>query len=617
MAAISPNGKLHGIRPVENGCLERILACPWPVPRRPRPRPPVLQRLAGDDRAGERHRTVVVDPNSQPLTLVIPWTVSIPSPEPPESDCVLPRFGVLSGASRFRGIQSSEGSMTRRRHLLLPLLILAFAGGDLLALNVTLTTPLGGDAFVVEGFHGQEGISRLYSFTIDLAAARGRDVPFDALLGEEVSLDVPLPDGSVRHFNGIVSRFSAGDADIQQAHYHLDLAPKASLLMRRQTSRIFQEQTVPHIVSQILGSVPGLAFEMRLTGTYPPRNYVVQRNESDFAFISRLLEEEGIAYYFTHGTGGHVMILTDAPQGFGDLPAVHPYRPGALAPPLGVVTSWEKAQEIRSGKVTLGDRSFEIPGQDFEAQATIQESVLVGSVEHHLAAGGGDALELFEFPGGYAQRFDGVGPAGEDRSGDLAGILPEGRRLAGIRMQEEAARALEVGGKSTAPDLTAGSTISIAGLGSQFNGKYLVTGVKHNYTPSRNSSGGYTNEIRGIPTGLPYRPPRTTPKPVMPGVETAVVVALPGEEVTADKYGRVKVRFPWLPSEPGQRDDTTSGWIRVASPWAGAGTGTGSGPVIIPRVGWEVVVAFEGGDPDRPIIVGSVYNADHLPPLDQ
>jgi type VI secretion system secreted protein VgrG len=504
--------------------------------------------------------------------------------------------------------------MKRRARLMLPLLTLAFAGGDLLALNVTVTTPLGGDAFVVEGFHGQEGISSLYSFTIDLAAAPGRDVPFDALLGKDITLDVPLPDGSVRHFNGIVHRFSAGDTDIQRAHYHLDLAPKASLLMRRQTSRIFQEQTIPHIVSQILGSVPGLAFEMRLTGTYPPRNYVVQRNESDFAFISRLLEDEGIAYYFRHGSGGHVMILTDAPQGFDDLPAVHPYRPGALAPPLGIVTSWGKEQEIRSGKVTLGDHSFETPGEDYEAQATIQESVLVGSVEHHLGAGGADALGLFEFPGGYAQRFDGVGPAGEDRSGELAKILPEGRRVAAIRMQEETAQALEVGGTSTAPDLTAGSTITIAGLGSQFNGKYLVTGVKHTYTPSRNSSGGYRNEIRGIPSGLQYRPPRVMPKPVMPGVETAVVVAPPGEEVQTDKYGRVKVKFPWLPSEQGQPGDTTSCWIRVASPWAGAGTGTGSGPVIIPRVGWEVVVAFEGGDPDRPIIVGSVYNAGHLPP---
>jgi type VI secretion system secreted protein VgrG len=308
------------------------------------------------------------------------------------------------------------------------------------------------------------------------------------------------------------------------------------------------------------------------------------------------------------------MVLADSPAGAGEIPGVHVYRtPGLLPPPPGSVTAWEKSQEIRSGQVRLGDHNFELPRQDFEAQASIQPSVLAGAVEHHLGVGGAASLEQFDFPGGYAQRFDGIDSAGGEQPGELAKIQPEGDRVAAIRMQEEAARALVIHGESSAPDLAAGSLFTLGGLMAQFNGKYFVTGVTHKYSPSSGSAGGYRNEFTGIPSGLPYRPPRTTPKPVIAGIETAIVIAPPGEESQTDKFGRVKVKFPWLPGDPAG-GGSSSAWVRVASPWAGAGTGEGSGPQILPRVGWEVVVAFEEGDPDRPIIVGSVYNADHVPP---
>src|SRR6185503_2469583 len=167
----------------------------------------------------------------------------------------------------------------------------------------SLSTPLGGDPLVVEGFQGTETASTLFAFNVGFNTARGRDVPFDALLGREVT--VTVAQGTlVRHFNGIVSRISAGKLDTR-AHYSLDLAPKAWLLTRRSTSRIFEEQSVPQIVAGILRSVPGLAFDLRLTAAYPARRYVVQHNETDWDFVSRLLEEEGIYYYFTHGPAGH------------------------------------------------------------------------------------------------------------------------------------------------------------------------------------------------------------------------------------------------------------------------------------------------------------------------
>jgi type VI secretion system secreted protein VgrG len=502
--------------------------------------------------------------------------------------------------------------MTHRAPLLL-FVCLALSASAAAAQTVSVSTPLGGDPLVVEGFHGEEGAARLFSFTLDVAAARGRDIPFDTLLGQEVTVTLAQANGQARFFNGIVNRISQGKIDTR-AHYQIGLAPKAWLLTRRRNSRIFEQQSVPQIAARILGSVPGLAFDLRLTGAYPARNYVVQRNETDFDFLSRLLEDEGIWYFFTHGPGGHVMVLADAPQAAGELPGVHLYRtPGLFPPPPGSITAWDKSQEIRSGHVTLSDHSFQTPRENYEAQATIQPAVMAGAVEHHLAAGGAPGLGLFDFPGGYAQRFDGVDPGGAEQPDEMTKIQPEGDRVAAIRMQEEAARALVIHGESSAPDLAAGNLFTLGGLMAQFNGRYFVTGVTHRYGPSGSSAGGYRNEFTCIPSGLPYRPPRTTPRPVLPGLETATVIAPEGEEVHTDKYARVKVKFPWLPGDPAG-GGSSSCWIRVASPWAGAGTGTGAGPLILPRVGWEVLVAFEGGDPDRPIIVGSVYNADHLPP---
>ena len=506
--------------------------------------------------------------------------------------------------------------MTRRAAAVFLFLLLGFATGVLQAQTVSVATPLGGSPFVVEGFRGEEGTSRLFSFTLDFATERGRDVPFDAVLGKDVTVTMTLPNGRVRHFNGMVSRFSAGGIDTR-AHYSMEIAPKLWLLTRRQTSRVFEGESVPQIVARILAGIPGLQFEQRLAGAFPERRYVVQHDETDFDFISRLMEDEGIFYFFRHAPGGHVMVLGNTPQASPDLPGVYVYRTGLfLPPPPGSVTAWEKTQEIRSGRMLLRDHNFQVPGEDFEAVATIQASVLAGGVEHNLTAGGATDLEVYDYPGDYAQRFDGVDRGGADQPGELEKIFSEAERVAAIRMQEEAAKALVIHGESTAPDLAPGHVMTLGGVNAQFNGKYDVTGVTHKYTPSSSGAGGYRNSFTCIPAGLPYRPPRLTPKPRLPGLETAVVIAPPGEDVFNDKYARVTVKFPWIPDDaPGSGGGSSSCWVRVASPWAGAGSGAGSGPVILPRVGWEVLVAFEGGDPDKPIIVGSVYNADHLPPV--
>lgn len=508
--------------------------------------------------------------------------------------------------------------MTDYRIVLVSTVILVMAGGALSAQNLnkgpqaeaiiegpsrlSVSTPLGNDVLLLDTFSGTEAISRLFSFKLGMYAPSGEEVPFEALLGKEIRVTVQLPNGETRHFHGLCGRFSAGDA----GRYQAEIVPRAWLLTRRQQSRTFQELTVPQILAHVLGEVPGLAFEMRLKGTFQKRDYCVQYRETDFDFVSRLMEEEGIAYFFAHGADGHTMVMTDTPEGYPDLADPIPYRATLTNPARpNSVYSWEKGQEIRSGKVTLWDHNFEMPGQSLEGTAAIQDSVQVGQVVHRLAVADNDKLELYDYPGGYAGRFDGVDPGGAERPEELLKIDAEAQRTAAIRMQEEALRGLSIQGIATAPGLAAGNSFTLSRHATA-GGKYVLTSVQHVARVVTATGGAeYHNTFTCIPSGLPYRPARKTPKPVIPGTQTAVVVGPPGEEIFTDKYGRVKVQFNW--DRQGRKDGNSSCWIRVAQPHADSGTTT------IPRIGWEVVVSFEDGDPDRPIILGRLYNPEPRP----
>jgi type VI secretion system secreted protein VgrG len=475
--------------------------------------------------------------------------------------------------------------------------------------RLSVVTPLGEGVLQPSAFEGREALSSLFSFQLDLVSESGRAIPFEALIGKEMRVTVSLAGGGTRHFHGLCSRFSQGDVDRARI-YRAEIVPSFWLLTRRQGSRIFQEISVPEILRRVLAGVPGLAYEMRLQGTYHPRDYCVQYRESDFDFASRLMEEEGIFYFFTHTSDGHTMVLADTPQGHPDLPGPIAFRPEPIGSArAGTIAAWEKIQELRSGKYTLWDHHFELPGEHLEAVATIQDSVQVGGVLHRLAIADNDRLEIYDYPGGYAQRFDGIDPGGGERPEELRKIFEDARRTVQVRMQEEAAQSLLVRGASAAPVLAAGHKFSLT-RHPDADGQYVLTSVQHRARQAADGQGGaYLNSFTCIPALLPYRPPRTTPKPVVPGTQTAVVTGPSGEEIFTDKYGRVKVQFHWDRSE--RRDEGSSGWVRVGA----LNAGTESGFLHIPRIGEEVVVAFEEGDPDRPIIVGSVYNAEHLPPL--
>jgi len=479
---------------------------------------------------------------------------------------------------------------------------------------IKLNTPLGKDVLLLQGFSGQEAISSLFHFHLELIAENRQNVAFDKLLGQKVSIDIKITDEKTRHLHGIVSSFSQGGRGERFTTYRAEMVPQFWLLTHSVRSRIFQQVSIPDILKKVL---QGLDVAFELQGKYELRDYCVQYNESDFQFASRLMEEEGIYYFFKHSEDAHKMVMADSPQSHPDMPEmskiIYEEVTGGTRPEERI-TRWEKMQELRSGKYTLWDHCFELPHKHLEAEKTVLESLSVGKVAHKLKVGGNDKLEIYEFPGAYAQRFDGIDPGGGDRQADLHKVFEDNKRTVSIRMQQETVPALEINGESNCRNLVSGHKFTLA---DHFNadGQYVLTSINH-VAKHEIASGQatadmhYANEFTCIPFALPFRPERSTPRPVVRGSQTAVVVGPGGEEIFTDKYSRVKVQFHW--DRDGKGDAGSSCWVRVASPWAGKNWGM----IHIPRIGQEVLIDFLEGDPDQPIVVGSVYNADQMPPYD-
>ncbi len=478
--------------------------------------------------------------------------------------------------------------------------------------SMKVTTPLGPDLLLLTGFHGREGLSRMFTFHLDMIATNETPVPFQKLIGQSATVEFLLPGASSRYFNGVISRFSQGRRDNIFTHYRCEIVPQLWLLTHKVQCRIFQHMAVPDILKKVL---TGLNFEMRLQGTFFAREYCVQYRESDFAFASRLMEEEGIFYYFEHSDGNHKLVLGNNPQAHSDVvefpEVLFEDDRGGLKEELRILT-WEKTQELRSGKYTLWDYNFELPYQHLEADRPSQDKAQVGTDTLELLNKVNTPLEIYDYPGHYAYHFDGVDRGGGDQPADLTHIFDENKRYVQIRMEEEAVQGVQVEGLSTARNFASGQKFK---LKRHFtgDGEYILTQVEHAANLSANfRSGGsshlqYQNRYAAIPVSVPYRPTRTTPRPLIHGTQAAVVVGPPGEEIFCDKYGRVKVQFLW--DRDGKWDADSSCWVRVATQTSD----NSSRMVHVPRMKSEVIVAFEEGDPDKPIIVGTVFNAQHMP----
>jgi type VI secretion system secreted protein VgrG len=478
-----------------------------------------------------------------------------------------------------------------------------------------ITTPLGPDILLLTGFRGYEEISKLFKFKVSLIADLNKEVRFDGIVGQSVTMEMHQVDGSTRYFNGIVRRFSQGTRDENFLHFKAQVVPKFWLLTKKVRSRVFQHKTVPEILKLVL---VGFDVNYDITGTYYQRDYCVQYRESDFDFASRLMEEEGIYYFFKHSDGNHQMMVSDNtskhPTVAGQSTVIYEEATGDVRPEMRV-SSWEKTQEIRAGECTLWDHCFEIPPNHLEAKEKTIVSVPVGKVTHKLNLAN-DTLEMYDFPGRYAQRFDAVDPGGGDRPDDITHMFEDRTRTVRLRMEQEEVNGILIEGKSDCGQFTAGHKFTLERHFDADAG-YLLTRVDHDAVDDGfrsdhpdTSQFRYENSFTCIPEALRFRPQRVTEVPVISGMQTATVVGPPGEEVWVDKYGRVKVQFYW--DREGKMNADSSCWVRVAQVWAGKRWGG----FLWPRIGHEVVVIFEEGDPDQPLIIGSVYNKDNMPPYE-
>ncbi len=475
-----------------------------------------------------------------------------------------------------------------------------------------ITTPLGPDILLITELKGHEEISHLFDFQVTLIADLNNEVRFDGIVGQTVTVEMSQVDGTKRYFHGLVNRFTQGARDENFLHFRARVVPKLWLLTKKVRSRIFQHLSIPDILKQVL---TGFDVSYDLTGTYYPRDFCVQYRESDFDFASRLMEEEGIYYFFKHSDGNHQMMVSDNTSKHlavpGTATAIYEEATGDVRTDMRV-SEWEKTQEIRAGECTLWDHCFEVPTNHLEAKEKTIVSVPVGKVTHKLNLAN-DALELYDYPGRYAQRFDGIDPHGGDRPADISHIFEDRTRTVRLRMEQEEVNGISIQGKSDCGQFTAGHKFTLE-RHFDADASYLLTRVEHDareegYRADQSSEPEfhYENRFICIPEVLRFRPQRVTPVPVIAGMQTATVVGPPGEEIWVDKYGRVKVQFHW--DREGKMNADSSCWIRVSQVWAGKGWGA----FFWPRIGHEVVVIFEEGDPDQPLIVGSVYNADNMP----
>ncbi len=508
------------------------------------------------------------------------------------------------------------------------------------------------DRFLVNRYRGSEGLCRLYRFEVDLTCEEA-EVDFDAIVGKPAVLSISADHGE-RWFHGIVGSFEMTGETAGQTYYRAELVPAVWLLTHRYDSRIFQNKSVREIVSDVLtrAGIASDRFKFLLEKTHPSRDYCVQYRETDYNFICRLMEDEGIRWYFEQSEEDHVLVMADSPAANAPIEgdAALPY-----VPPSGMIADEEhvfrfrRGQSVRPGGVRLREFNFEKPALKLDAGD--------GTGPH---AG----LEFCDYPGEFAS-------------------VERGKELALLRAEEfETGRVVGVG-QSNSHRLAPGRTFELTGHpAASHHAPYLITAVTHEGRqsthrtttglngpsvrgsrgdsprlltswlyhagqvsrdlPSTASACGgnpleplsvpslleevngngvlplgvegilpppvYTCRFECIPASVSYRPPRVTPWPVMRGTQTARVVGPAGEEIHTDPYGRVKVQFNW--DREGKFDENASCWIRVSQGMAGGGYGM----MFLPRVGQEVVVDFLEGNPDKPLVVGRVYNADHMPP---
>jgi type VI secretion system secreted protein VgrG len=454
-----------------------------------------------------------------------------------------------------------------------------------------IATPFGKDVLLLVHLSGVEQLSTLFHYDLVLYSEKG-DLDPDGILGKDVTIRMPLPkEGTTRFFHGFVTEFSQTGYARRFHEYHATVRPALWFLTRSSDCRIFQQKSVPDIFEEVVKPYGITDFKLKLSGSYNPLNYCVQYRETDFNFVSRLLEQEGIYYFFSHQDGKHTLMLVDdsgAHDSAPDYDSVPYFPPGApeAARTRDHLSAWSFSKSVQPGAFATTDYDFEAPSKSLAGTASISQKY--GNADY----------EMFDYPADLSK---------PDAS--------ETKRVAKIRMQELQATQSVGRGSGNAAGLTAGCKFSLAGHPrDDVNRTYLITSVGLEANSDAHEAGKSdpgtecSVSVETIDLKTPFRPHRTTPKPTIQGTQTATVVGKSGEEVYTDQYGRVKLQFPW--DRVGKNDENSGCWVSVAQVWAGKQWGA----MHIPRIGQEVIVSFLEGDPDRPIITGRVYNGANMPP---
>jgi len=467
--------------------------------------------------------------------------------------------------------------------------------------SLAIATPLDPDLLLVS-MSGSERLSGLSTFTVQLKSKKPT-ISGEQMLGQNVTIYLELEARKSRFFNGYVTRWSGvheivesipGQNATKAYLYEATVHPWLWFLTRQSNSRIFQNKTVPAILREVFDKIGGLAsFKIDVSRTYRPWEYCCQYQETDFNFINRLMEQEGLYYWFEHENGKHTLVIGDSSGQHKEFPGYEKIRfaepdPAAAGAALDTLNSWQGQYSVQPGKFTVDDHDY------LNTKAQLLSSA--EKVRQHPF----NEYEIYEYPAEFVK-------------------ADEGRQYAGTRLDELQAQYHVFSGSGDVRGFQPGCQFTLERHPvDSFNVKMLITAVHYSgVANTETSSGGggfrFSSSVSAMPSTQQFRPPRSTPKPVAQGPQTAVVCGPSGNDIFTEdddkNLGRVKVLFRW--DRFSKADANSSCWIRVAQQWAG----NGYGAMAIPRVGHEVIVEFLEGDPDRPIITGSLYNSVNKPPF--
>jgi type VI secretion system secreted protein VgrG len=464
--------------------------------------------------------------------------------------------------------------------------------------NFRISSTLGPDVLLFHRMAGNDGMSELGEYRLDLLSEKF-DIAIDDVLGQALTVELDIAEGVTRQFNGIVTRFVMNGRNGRYGSYQATLRPWLWLLTRSADCHIFQDKDAVAIIKEIFNKYALADFDLSaLSSTPPALPYCVQYRETDFAFVSRLMERFGFYYYFRHAGGRHTLVLADSVAAHSPIVGNATLHFASDAGARDAVYDWHAAGEILADAQTLRAFNFETPTVDLTAKSS----------QSHSYGGSTGTLEIYDYPGAYLER-----PAGEAE--------------AKVRLESSATGQRSVQGAATAVALAPGGLFKLrAHPRADQNVDQLAVSANYRlYSDRFETEPGMAKvdkadlpppfdcSFTAIPKEAIFRAVRRTPAPVVRGPQTAIVVGKSGEEIWTDKYGRVRVKFHWDRVGDGDSDaDACSCWVRVAQAWAGKRFGQ----LIMPRVGQEVVVSFLEGDPDQPIVTGAVYNAQNMPPLD-